>query len=166
MPQMDVGRDSSNPIGFSSQFHQHRHTQFQSQLQRQRMLGQPNQTLGSSMVSPGGMFASLYGNGFGSSINRQYLTPATRKAPTGMDVFTNYSVARGISPGNLFSSATSSAMPNFAPSYASHTRLTNEFHSNSIAQSSSTQIPISSLLGPPIPSSAPRAPTYNPNPYT
>jgi hypothetical protein len=167
MPQMDIGRDSSNSIGLPSQFQQHRHAQLESQLQRQRMLGQPNQTLGSSMVSPGGMFASsLYGNGFGSSINRQYLTPATRKVSTGMDVFTNYSAARVISPVNLFSSATSSAMPNFAPSYASHTRLTNEFHSNSIAQSSSTQIPISSLLGPPIPSSAPRAPTYNPNPYT
>jgi hypothetical protein len=163
MPQMDVSRDSSNPIGFSGQF-QHRHAQFPPQMQRQRMPGQPNQTLGSSMVSPGGMYtSSLYGNGFGPSINRQYLTPATRKVPTGMDVFTNYSVARGINPGNIFSTATSSAMPNFASSYASHTRLTNEFHSNSIAQLPSTQIPISSLLGPPIP---PRAPTYNPNPYT
>jgi hypothetical protein len=169
MPQMDIGRDSSNPIGLSNHLAQLRRAQMQAQMQRHRLLGQPNQTLGSSMVSPGGMFSSssLYGNGFGSSVNRQYLTPAPRKVSTGFDVFTNYSAARAISPGSLFASATSSTMSNFGSSYGSLTRSTNDFQSISTAQqSSSTQIPISSLLGPPIPSSAPRAPTYDPHHYT
>ena len=143
------------------------------QSQRMQMMAQHNNTMGSSMASSGTFNQPrnpTHGMSYASGSNQQVSVASVpvRKIRTHYhpQILGQSASRQPMAPANLLSRQAFGMISDYSQSYVQLYASLNDVHSSASQSSSSTQIPISSLLGPSAPSTAARGPNSDSNHFT